>query len=324
MPVVSGILVLALWLVGVEQIAAARAPQGAQPATPVRAAPPQAEPADTLEGVTVTGRRRLDDEEHREAATAFVRELEGPTARQRLGRWERSLCPGVTGLEPAKSVYLLDRIAQEAGKVGLAVAEPGCKPDVLIAVTSEPDAYAEAFRRKQPRFFAERQTMADVGTDARGNETVTFASAELGGGGQRLPDFLESDRPVRWWHVSQRTENFIPNASRLYSPWREQFSTALVIVDAEQLQGVSWEQLAAYLAIVVLAQPAADAEPRRLESIMALFSDRSAGRPPAPTLTAWDRAYLEGLYAAPEHVRNLPAQRAEIQRRLERGRTTSR
>jgi hypothetical protein len=305
---------MALWLLGAQQVVA---PAGqAAPPPPAAAAPTSAEAQDTLEGVTVTGQR--GGSRQSEIISAFVRELEGTTVRGRLPRWEGGVCPGVSGLEPARAAYILDRIAEEAAAVGVEVAKPGCKPSVLIVVTTDPNTYAEAFRRKQPGFFADKPAPGELQSDARGRDVMVSGSPESGGAGQRLRDFLVAERPVRWWHVSSRTETFIPNAGRIYSPFREDLSRALIIVDADQLDGVTWEQLAGYLAMVVLAHPSPRSEPRQLDSVLSLFADRAEGRVPVKTLTAWDRGYLKGLYGAPEHARNLTAQRAEIQRTLER------
>jgi hypothetical protein len=305
----------ALWLLGAQPVPPPAAqPAPPQPAAPQVMTPPGAE--DTLEGVTVTGQRNPSRQS--QVISAFVRELEGTTVRDRMPRWEGRVCPGVSGLEPAKAAYILDRIAEEAVAVGVEVAKPGCKPSVLIVVTTDPNTYAEAFRRKQPGFFADKPAPGELQSDARGRDVFVSGSPETGGAGQRLRDFLVADRPVRWWHVSSRTETFIPNAGRIYSPVREDLSRALIIVDADQLGGVTWEQLAGYLAMVVLAHPGPNSEPRQLDSILALFADRAEGKVPVKTLTAWDRGYLKGLYGAPEHVRNLTAQRAEIQRTLER------
>ena len=123
--------------------------------------------------------------------------------------------------------------------------------------------------------------------------------------------------------MSARGTNVVP-ASRLHSPWSEELSRILVVVDGSKLERVTWEQLASYLAMAVLAQLQPDGEPRQLETIMTLFSDRDAGRTPAASLTEWDRSYLKGLYSAPIHAAGARAQRSEIRRNLEGVRTRPR
>jgi hypothetical protein len=269
-------------------------PQGA-PGAPPPTRPPAAQDAaeTTLEGVVVKGRTK---QEQYEAVSRFVRQMAEPAGR-RLARWEQWVCPGIVGMTQRHGSYVLDRFAQEAWALGLQVGEPGCKPDFLIVVTTTPREVAAKFREDRVRFFAHQRRS---------------------GGKQKLSEFVEVDRPVRWWHVAEQQENAGSGGGRLASTWREQMSRALLIVDANQLEGITTEQLASYLAMASLAQLKADAQPAELQTIMTLFADRAAGKVSPATLTDWDRAYLNGLYRAPEDLRSVSAQRGEIARRLRR------
>lgn len=268
----------------------------APPATPVD------EPKDpnAVEGVVVEGRRPLTDKEQREAVYDFVRELSDATVRSELARWEDRVCPGIVGLAPDRGAFVLDRLAQEAALVGVEVEGPGCRPNILIVVTSRPDEIAAGVREHRRKFFAHLSFPRDVAA---------------GGGGQSLGSFLTSTRPVRWWHVAVKTDRK-HIVSRATSSKKDDLQRALVIVDARQLQQVNYEQLASYLTLVMLAQLDPEGQPSRLSSIMNLFADREAGRTPAGTLTPWDRAYLKGLYAAEGYSSNLHHQRGRIRRSL--------
>jgi hypothetical protein len=280
-------------------------------AAPAQPARPDADLGqNTVEEVVVQGRR--DAEAQRKAVSEFVGELSAPSVRERLPRWERGLCPGVVGLPQKQASYIADRIAMEALAVGLEVGEPGCRPDVLILVTNRPDETAAEFRRRHGRFFAH----------------LPRAGEPTGGGGQDLKSFLTTPRPVRWWHVSRRSASEgrsaaggllqTTAASRLASNWKEDLNRVLLIVDTKKMKGVSYEALASYLAMVSLAQIDADAAPQGLPSILGIFRDRDAGVAGEETLTDWDRAYLRGLYAAPENARNLNAQKGAIRRSLQK------
>jgi hypothetical protein len=223
--------------------------------------------------VVVTAPDQRTEAEQRAAVSRFIGEMAEPTQRGRLARWEAQLCPGVVGLSERRASHILARITEEARAVDVRVGKPGCRANVWIAVTHRPDHYAAAFRERYGKFLAPVYFIGD---------------AEVSGGGQKLPEFLTSDRPVRWWHVSARGTNVVP-ASRLHSPWSEELSRILVVVDGSKLERVTWEQLASYLAMAVLAQLQPDGEPRQLETIMTLFSDRDTGRTPAASLTARPR-----------------------------------
>ncbi|MDP8916598.1 MAG: hypothetical protein M3M95_05260 [Pseudomonadota bacterium] len=291
----------------------------AQP-QPGRAPPVDPDP-NAVEGVVVEGRRE-SEAERRKAESNFVREHAAPTRRGRLARWDQGICPGVIGLSEKHGVFLTERIATEARALGLSVGAAGCRPDILILMTSRPDTAAREFRAKYGPFLAHLDRREDL---------------ESGGGGQKLEDFLNTSRPVRWWHVAKLEAAdgrplggmrigpdptvVIPvitgtSSSRLGSLLREDLSRAVIIVDTNQLKGVTYEALGSYLSMVALAQLNPEAEPGGVPSILSLFKDRDAGVAPPETLTAWDRAYLKGLYEAPANTRNLHAQRGAIRRSL--------
>ena len=287
--------------------------------------PPAEQDGTAVEGVVVQG-RRTSEEEQRKAESAFVRELAAPTRRARLARWDDQVCPGVVGWPHDRAAYVVERIAQEARAVGLEVGPPGCEPDILILVTSDGDRTAREVREKFRKLF--------VHPLAR--------SLYSGGGGQTADQFVAESRPVRWWHLTELTgsdgrplrmamlSSLVPGmpevpvpvvdnaaVSRAASAVKEDLARALIIVDTSRLKGVTYEELASYLAMVSLAQLKPDAEPDSLPTILSLFRDRDAGGTRPDTLTEWDRAYLRGLYAAADNSRSLHTQRGAIRRSLE-------
>lgn len=293
-----------------------------QPQAALPPRPPDAE-ATAVEGVIVEGRRAAAEEQRR-AVAEFVGGLSEPTQRGRLARWEEGVCPGVVGLPQKHAAFLADRIAMEAHAVGLSVGQPGCRPDILILVTSQPNKAAADFRKRYPAYFA---------------AALRRDRLEAGGDAEALKAFLNNDRPIRSWHVSKLATSDgrpvswvtvggarVPAAvdvvsSRLASAWRNDLSRALLIVDTTRTKGLTYEQLASYLAMAALAQLDLDGNPGRLSSILSVFADREAGRTEPGGLTQWDRAYLAGLYKAPADARNLNAQKGAIRRSLHKART---
>lgn len=282
----------------------------AQPAT----TPPTDSP-NTVDEVVVTARRVR--QEQQKAVSQFVNELSAPTQRGRLARWEQGICPGIVGLPRKQATYLADRIAGEAQAVGLRVGSPGCRPNILVLFAADASATAVELRARHPSYFA---------------PVVRRDRLEAGQGHEALQAFTVSGRPVRFWHVSRlasadgRPVGWFAGApavettvsSRLASNWRNDLARVLLIVDAKQMKGVSYEQLASYLAMASLAQLDPDAAPTRLPSIIHVFADRDAGRTPPETLTEWDRAYLQGLYRAPAAAKNIGSQRGAIARTMRR------
>jgi hypothetical protein len=66
----------------------------------------------------------------------------------------------------------------------------------------------------------------------------------------------------------------------------------IIIVDASQLKGKTWQQLGDYLAILSLAQIDPNTNPAAFDSILNLFTNAAA----YSGLTDWDRSYVQALY----------------------------
>jgi hypothetical protein len=235
------------------------------------AAAQEAAPADDI---VVVGQRT------EEAVRAFVGEMSAPSrGADQLARWDRRICPGVAGLRSRYAQFLIDRLSYRALEVGLDIGEPGCRPNILIVVSRDPDAVARNLfdsHRSALGYFDGR------GVGTRGRDALRET-------------FLNSDTPVRWWHVSDTTSvsgapiqerlsrpckdrpahndvmeimacypvNLVGGgASRLRATTRQDFGAVFVIVDANRLPeiGNDFNALADYLAMVSLAQldPAAD------------------------------------------------------------------
>lgn len=270
-----------------------------------------------LGDVEVTG-RSLDS-----LIRSFVNEVAEPNRRRGLARWDGLLCIGVANLRAEPAQYIVDRVSTVAEDVGLRTGEPGCAPNVIIIASDQPSALAQELTRERRRAFR----MGGAGMDR---------------GGDALEDFVASQAPVRWWQLSMPVdsetgsravrlpgeckgncdsgtgpqgspEDYAPtinvfSASRLSTQIVDQLFRTVVILDVNQVSGVSAEQLADYVAMVTLAQIDPEADTSGYASILNVFDDPGA----ALNLTDWDKAYLQGLYDAERTRKNLRAGRLEI------------
>ncbi len=275
----------------------------------------------TVSEVTVTARTA-------DAVKQFVEGMSEPTSRgaELLARWNRTICPATVGLPERQGAFINDTIARTALQLKLKVAEPGCRPDVLIVVTPDAAALTEALATTyKASFKVDADSDADVSSPGR----------------DAYEAFLNSTRPVRWWHVSElassegrpvRYANMIAgrpvggvmivessSVSRLRSPVRQDFAHILIVVDAEQAQGLSFDSLAGYLTMVTLAQVNPEADLTGLPTILNLFEDRAAGRPVPNGLTDWDLDYLKGLYLQRGDAPDLSRQQGRIKREMREG-----
>ena len=284
-----------------------------------QAAPPAAEAPVRLEDV-VTNARRLED-----ATTDLVGEIAAPVRRRGLARWHDGVCVGVGNLDPAIAQQMTDRISDVARELGLKAGEPGCHPSILIVATTDANAFTAEFVAMRPRLFRVGGSGMDRGSAA-------------------FEDFIRTERPVRWWSVSQPTDAdsgmpavrlpgqvrgaatgdgsvlayapliAVRGPSRLVSQYRQDLKRTFVIIDVDRLNGVNLGQLSDYVAMVSLAQIDPEADTARFETILNVF-DEGVG---AEGLTGWDMAYLRGLYDTAWYRINARSQVAAIRRAVEK------
>lgn len=280
----------------------------------------QAVPQDaptSLEDVTVTG-RRLEN-----IVSDFVGEVAEPNRDRGLARWDRRVCVGVANLKVEAAQYIADRVSTVAEDLGLNPGAPGCAPNILIVATTDGSGLAEALVGERPRAFR----MGGSGMDR---------------GGSALDDFVQTERPVRWWQMAMPVDSesgelatripgycrddcdavpagqsqnlkYAPTisvfaASRLRTQIVDRLSRAIVIIDVDEVAGVSVQQLADYVAMVALTQVDPDADVGAFDSILNLFQSPD----PATGLTNWDTAYLEGVYASEQARTNRRSNRTEV------------
>jgi hypothetical protein len=266
-----------------------------------------------LEGLTVTGRRLTD------VIGDFVSEASAPVRGRGLARWRDPVCVGVVNLRGEAAAWIADRVTAVAADLGVTIGGDNCRPNIVVIATDEAGALAAALTEAQRRAFRTGST----GTDR---------------GGAALRDFVETERPVRWWQVSVPTDSrtgqiavrqqgecqapcggegsvtaFAPNivvdsASLLRSTIVDNMRRAVVIVDVDDIQNVSIAQLADYVAMVSLAQIDPNAQTDCYASILNVFAmpDTAEG------LTEWDRAYLAGLYNSEQNLRSTVANHGDI------------
>jgi hypothetical protein len=256
------------------------------------------------EEVIVRGRRLSEIEfDLRLHIREFLEEVAAPSRGRGYARWFRRVCVGVHNLEGTRAQYIVDRVSALALEVGLEPGEPGCRPDVNIIFSTDAKQLAAKMVESDPRVF--RPVAGDAGMDL---------------GLHALDEFVESEKAVRWWHVSLPVDSRsgapaieLPQTpcsrgihcyptiakagpSRIYSGIRDDLQHVIIIVDATRLPGTTWQQIADYLALVSLAQVDPNTDPQAFDSILNVFSNPAA----YSGLTDWDRNYVHALYDFPQ------------------------
>ena len=251
-----------------------------------------------------------------EMVRSFVGEVaEAPGSEQQMARWDRTVCPLVAGLPQHQMQYMADRIAQRAHQVGLRTEGPGCRANILIFVTPDASVLAEGIVDEYRTLVAFYSTNG-VHTLGRGP----------------LEEFTNSSAPVRWWHVNQTVSSdgqamagdtsgttvmrTTQQPGRLRRATRQDFLRVLIIVDARQANGVTFQALSDYLAMVSLAQLDPEGQTTGTPTILNLFDARDSGAPIPAAMTQWDEAYLDGLYNARRTAPTDLWQRRDIAERM--------
>lgn len=281
-----------------------------------QAAEPAEEEALIVDKVVVTARKPAETKNYVEQITA------PPRGTEQLARWDDRICVGVSGVREEQAQFLADRVSQRAVEIGLRTGKPGCEPDVTILVTTEPAKLIEAMQVKYTGLFA------------ISNETRTGSL-----GNAAFEQFKTEDRPVRWWHVSETksadgarisgeasaglTDGVTGAAtvrsegSRLRSSIREDLSRAIIVVDANLVQGVSMDSLGDYIAFVTLMQADPNGNTTSVNTIMNLFRSDLGGKQ-ATAMTDWDKDFLRALYSMPRNTSSLSQAERYLAQRMER------
>jgi hypothetical protein len=287
-------------------------------------------PSSTAQQAKEAGQGSNDDvvvvtaQQTEEAIRDFVGQIAvAGRSQDQLSRWDRKICPGMVGLRASYAQLAIDQIARRAFDIGLDVGDPGCRVNILIIVSMDPDAVARGL------FDSYRRTLGYYYTP--GWKTL---------GRSALKAFVESKAPVRWWHVNstltadgRKADDKgapvfglgaeIPSvnlgaggASLIKRSTRQDFAMAFVIVDGRRLQGMDLTAVADYLAMASLAQLDPDADTSGYPSILNLFRPRPDGSSAPASMTDWDMAYLRGLYEATRESAGAKRQQGEIARSM--------
>jgi hypothetical protein len=216
---------------------------------------------------------------------SFVNAIAVKPGDESLARWQSQipLCPLVAGLPGSDGEFILSRVSKIATAAGAPLAPEHCKGNFYVIVTSDPEGVIKAWSKRDVRMF--------------GDETDQ--------GGAKIREFTASS-PIRVWYNTEyykldgtplgNTEgrtNQSARATRLEVNNYRALSSVMAIVDTRRMKGVSFGQVAAYVAMIGLAQIRPEANVVEAPSILNLFA--GAGTAP-PGLTSWDESFLKAVY----------------------------
>jgi hypothetical protein len=187
---------------------------------------------------------------------AFISEIAVAPYEDSLARWEEPtfICPLVAGLPRDDGEFMLTRLSSIAIAAGAPVGPAKCKPNFYIVVTSQPDALLAAWTKRDSKMFVD---------DA---------------GPTKIHKCLHAPFPVRVWYNAElyspegtpllgmplvplkgTRENPRSLGFRLTRDEVRDLTSVVVLIDAGRVKGVTFGQLAAYVAMIGLAEIRLDA-----------------------------------------------------------------
>jgi hypothetical protein len=205
-----------------------------------------------------------------EALKTEIQGLADPGPTGQLARWKGNICPEVIGIAPEFAELFIDRIFALARLTDLTRGASSCRPSILVLVTEDADATAKSVIDK-------------YGWDLRQD------------GQTQIERFIASDKPVRWVSVTDPCGFGCPlQNSRILLSTSPALTAMFIVVDAAGLSGYDINEIADYVAMVVLSNPASEV-PQSDKSIMSMF-DRPRPAEGKFVVTRYDRAFVESLY----------------------------
>jgi hypothetical protein len=264
---------------------------------------PAAPPEPNGQSIVVDG-MRLPEAAARERAVQFVRTTGVAAGETPAARWVAPVCPEVLGLEDRGKRAAEAKIRKVAAAAGADVAPEGCHRNIVVSFTSDGAALAREVVEREPRRVANLTPRARAAvltgsapirwlytSETRGrhggSETTAGNAAQSGPAthdGSGAGSSIGGDMPTLMHYES----------SILSTLTNRVLTSAIVIIDTDEAMGRRLDTLAAYAALVALAEIRnADARPQG--SILTLFESAA----PPRDLTVQDQAFLRALYRLP-------------------------
>jgi hypothetical protein len=247
------------------------------------------QPHDQLTEIVVTA-EKISDQKHLDNVVIpqFIHSHAAVAVKTgQIARWQSSICPKTTGLDPPVNAFVSRRVAAMAEDLGVRVERIGeCDPNVSIIFTTEPQKQLD-WVSQHPfallGFHYASQTKR-IGTFS-GTIRAWYVTATRGANG------TESIDSEFGGMAGGRA------GSRLTSGLSSVFRYVLVIADTSKVVDYTIGSVSDYITMLVFSQAASLDACDELPSILDLLSS-SCQRTKPDALTAGDMAYLKGLYSA--------------------------
>jgi hypothetical protein len=286
------------------------------------AATPKAAPPNTVAPVTVTAPAKPKTIEKQ--SQSFVEghaTVQNPEVDQ-IGRWRDPVCVQVLGLPHPDDASMVEaRIEAVAQAVGLPAARGGCRANVEIVFSNQPQRVMDevARRREYLLGYFHRHDRGQLKAVTHPIQAWYVTSTRGTGEGNvammftpNLGQFAQVNT-----QVIDDPDHRPPGGcagSHFTACLQSDFANVFIVADTKALAGRQLGLVTDYLVMLALSQPRALDRCNPLPSILDLLAD-CTGRDPPDGLTPADAAYLTSLYAADSQAKRMVEQ-SEIASRM--------
>ncbi len=263
-------------------------------------APPEPIKADGT--IVVTGEKQ-SLENLRQQASAFVKTAATIPDEDQYARRRDPLCPAVSGIDPQYAAMVVTKIKAVAQAADVKIGDLKCRVNLIIAFTNDSDTYiADAQKKRLGLLSAMRPSERTALLKSSMPVRWLYATKALGSDGMEIfqgsrnSSILQSEgsEPVNL--QANRGFQSSYSASLIDTKLIVDLTSTFVVVDVEKSTGFPLDSVAAYAAMVSLAQIKLTSDYSSYPSILSMFSRANAPETAPRDLTEWDYAYLRALY----------------------------
>jgi hypothetical protein len=249
--------------------------------------------------IVVTGQHPLSREETLDAVRRVARPVGG-----QLARFNDPICPRVTGFATQYEAIVAERIKLDAEAVGAGAAPEGCVTNLYVVIVDDAQGFVRELRNQHPEAFSglskrEFEALAaDVSSALSWSQTVLTNS--MGQAASNPSSSAGLGTVKTGFQGSSVTFDGGSKVLRVYETStinpsvRQSMLSAWVVIETGATFGKSLRQIADYSAMRGLAMVRPSELDGSEDTILHLFSPDATAA--ASELTAFDTAYLKGLY----------------------------
>jgi len=258
------------------------------------AAPPATESAKQPESVTVTGLKNVPQA----VIDRFIDTYAAPAyLLDKMSRWEEGICPVATGLRPAAIKFILERLKENAAKVGAPVSRrASCQTNIEIVFTTTPQGLLDNVRKDHVMLlgYASSNSQADRLALVKRDIQAWYTTATMD-----LTGFTKIDNS-RTIGLGDSNEFAMTLGSgnvtgfHMADGRRSALFNVIVAVNPVKLADHEIGAIADYVSFLALSQLASLDRCQPLPSIINMLVPDCAAQ--ADALTESDLAFLRGLY----------------------------